>query len=76
MQFLAVALHHGMYSTKRISSAQRKRSLKNLMQENLEVLIDKESMVTEYGIQVWILEELSSSQYVRRATEEFMAFLV
>ena len=48
-------------------------ALMNLMQEQLEVLIDKERMVTEYRNQVWILAELSLlPQCVRRATKEVM----
>ena len=44
-------------------------TLMNLMQEQQEVLIDKEIMVTKYGIQVGILAELSLlPQCVKRAT--------
>ena len=52
--------------------------LMNMKQEKLEVLIDKESMVTvtKYGIQVQILGELSSSRRVRRETEEVMVVSV
>jgi len=49
-------------------------TLMNLMQEKLEALIQKESMVTEYGIRVQILGELSLlPESVRRAAEEAMA---
>ena len=49
----------------------------NLTQEKLEVLIGKEIMVTEYGIQVRIFVELSLlPQCVRRETEEVMVVLV
>ena len=52
-------------------------TLMNLMKEKKEVLIDKEIMVIEYGIQVWILGELSLlPQCVRRATGEVMGVSV
>lgn len=49
-------------------------TLMNLMQEKLEAVIQKESMVTEYGIRVQILGELSLlPDRVRRAAEKAMA---
>nr|ADE76815.1 unknown [Picea sitchensis] len=49
-------------------------TLMNLMQEKLEALIEKESMVTEYGIRVQVLGELSLlPESVRRAAEKAMA---
>lgn len=48
--------------------------LMNLMQEKLEALIEKESMVNKYGIRVQILGELNLlPEHVRRAAVKAMA---
>uniref|UniRef100_A0A0C9S8B4 Alkyl transferase n=1 Tax=Wollemia nobilis TaxID=56998 RepID=A0A0C9S8B4_9CONI len=50
-------------------------TLMNMMQEKLEALIEKESMVNQYGIRVQILGDLSLlPERVRRAAERAMEF--
>ncbi|GLJ27264.1 hypothetical protein SUGI_0534970 [Cryptomeria japonica] len=56
-------------------SKEEVETLMNLMQEKLELLIEKESMVKTYGIRVQIMGDLSLfPQRVREAADRAMAF--
>ncbi|GLJ27263.1 hypothetical protein SUGI_0534960 [Cryptomeria japonica] len=56
-------------------SKEEVETLMNLMQEKLELLIEKGSIVNKYGIRVQIIGDLSLfPQHVREAAERAMAF--